>query len=129
MKRNKHTNIVNDPGLTVGQQTTGMDLIMKTADGSLVKAVGVQLAPEFKALAERLQKEKGVSKESAEAIAANATIWTPDMVEKPNKKRTAKSKKVTEEEKPKKSRKTAKKTEEEKAGKPKTKKPRKTKKE
>ena len=99
MKRNKHTNVAAGQDITTaGSQTAGMELIMKAADGSLVKATGVQLAPEYKALAERLQREKGVSKESAEIIAASATIWTPDMVgekteEKPKKKRTPRKKK------------------------------------
>ena len=88
MKRNKHNNVVsNVQGATTHSEKIAADvesteLIMKTADGKLVKAEGVKLTPEFAKLAQKLIKEKGLSKESAEALSKSTVIWTPDMIGK-----------------------------------------------
>ena len=124
MKRNKHNNVVktvenakpHSEKLAAEREST--ELVMKGADGNLIKAEGVVLNPNFIALSQRLMKEKGVSKESAEAIAKSCTVWTPDMIgkdidaeapaqEAPKKK--AVRKKVTEE-KPKTAKKTTRKS-------------------
>lgn len=127
MKRNKHTNVVSSVkdatthSNKVAADRESTELIMKDSNGKLIKAEGVVLSPEFIKLSERLMKEKGVSKESAEAIAKSVTVWTPDMVgkdieedavnpkkvtKKKKETKTAKAKKeTTSEEKPKKARK------------------------
>lgn len=132
MKRTRHTNVVDTPKENTAPQSNKIianqdstELVMKDANGKLIKAEGVKLNSAFIALSQRLMKEKGVSKASAEAIAKSVTVWTPDMVGKeidkqPKKKVTrkkktedepkaekqpSKSKKTTEETAPKKPRK------------------------
>lgn len=132
MKRTRHTNVVDTPKENTAPQSNKIianqdstELVMKDANGKLIKAEGVKLNSAFIALSQRLMKEKGVSKASAEAIAKSVTVWTPDMVgkeidETPKKKVTrkkktetdtkvekqpSKSKKTTEETAPKKTRK------------------------
>lgn len=125
MKRNKHNNVVktvenakpHSEKLAAEREST--ELVMKGADGNLIKAEGVVLNPNFIALSQRLMKEKGVSKESAEAIAKSCTVWTPDMVGKDidaeapaqeaPKKKAVRKKKVADE-KPKTAKKTTRKS-------------------
>lgn len=101
MKRNKHTNVVSSVkdatthSNKVAADRESTELIMKDSNGKLIKAEGVVLSPEFIKLSERLMKEKGVSKESAEAIAKSVTVWTPDMVGKDIEEDTTNPKKVT----------------------------------
>ena len=121
MKRTRHTNVVDTPKKNTAPQSNRViaqqdstELVMKDANGKLIKAEGVKLNSAFIALSQRLMKEKGVSKASAEAIAKSVTVWTPDMIgkeidETPKKKVTRKKKTETElktEQKPRKSKKT-----------------------
>ena len=143
MKRNKHTNIASNADITIGQQTSGKELIMKTPDGGLVKATGFEMSPAFKALAEKLAKEKGMSEETVKAFVENTIIWTPDMIDEkkveaveektPKKKTVKRTPKKTEEKetetKPRKTSKSKKVTEEEDKKEKTVKKPRKSKKE
>ena len=104
MKRTRHTNVVDTPKENTAPQSNRVianqdstELVMKDANGKLIKAEGVKLNSAFIALSQRLMKEKGVSKASAEAIAKSVTVWTPDMVgkdidEQPKKKVTRKKK-------------------------------------
>lgn len=121
MKRTRHTNVVDTPKENTAPQSNRVianqdstELVMKDANGKLIKAEGVKLNSAFIALSQRLMKEKGVSKASAEAIAKSVTVWTPDMVgkeidEQPKKKVTRKKKSDDDtkaEKKPRKSKKT-----------------------